>query len=312
MGIIELLPDMEEGVRLDLFLAGKLKDFTRSHIKKLILAGAVRIGGTAVEKPSYLLRQGCAVTVNIPEVAESGIKVLERELEIIYEDDSLAVVNKPAGIAVHPGKGNYDNTLVNILAGKISSLSGIGGIDRPGIVHRLDKETSGVMIIAKSDFAHNALTAAFKEREIKKIYIAVCYGTFKEEKGCVEGYIKRDSRSRTRMEITANKSGKYCFTSFETIGRANGAASVLKVAPETGRTHQIRVSLFAAGHPIVGDKIYKRKDISDKYKSLNFVGRQMLHAYSVGFTHPVKKQRMFFKADPPGDMEWATHGIDLF
>lgn len=296
-------------IRLDLFLKTRLLNNTRAYIQKLILSGNVTVNGLIVKKPAYKLKEGLVLTVKELEIKKTELSPVDYNLEIIYEDDCIAVINKPAGITVHPGKGNYDNTLVNILIGKISNLSGIGGVERPGIVHRLDKDTSGIMLIAKNDFSHNALISSFKNREIKKTYLAICYGLFPQKDGCIEGFIKRDVKNRIRMQIT-KETGKYCLTRFETIRQIKGIATLLKVMPHTGRTHQIRVSLFETGHPIVGDKVYKRKDASGRYKSLNFVKRQMLHAYMLEFFHPKTGEKMALKAEVPGDMLWAFDSGD--
>ena len=296
-------------IRLDLFLKTRLLNNTRAYIQKLILSGNVTVNGLIVKKPAYKLKEGSVLTVKELEIKKTGLSPVDYNLEIIYEDDCIAVINKPAGITVHPGKGNYDNTLVNILIGKISNLSGIGGVERPGIVHRLDKDTSGIMLIAKNDFSHNALISSFKNREIKKTYLAICYGLFPQKDGCIEGFIKRDVKNRIRMQIT-KETGKYCLTRFETIRQIKGIATLLKVMPHTGRTHQIRVSLFEAGHQVVGDKVYKRKDVSGRYKSLNFVKRQMLHAYMLEFFHPKTGEKMALKAEVPGDMLWAFDSGD--
>ncbi len=304
MGIVSFAHTGKD-VRLDIFLTANLPGKTRSFIKKQILGGGVEINGIIVNKPSYALKEGCLITFKEPEIIKSGIEFFDYDIEIVYEDEYIAAINKPAGIAAHPGKGNYNNTLVNILIGKISNLSGIGGVERPGIVHRLDKDTSGIMLIAKNDFSHNALASSFKNREIKKTYLAVTYGNISQKSGCIEGFIKRDSKSRVKMEIDKEEGGKYCVTRFEKVKSIRGAATLLKVMPETGRTHQIRVSLFEEGYPIVGDKLYKRKDISDKYKSLNFVKRQMLHAYMLEFRHPATNKKIVLKAKVPEDMFWA-------
>ena len=296
-------------IRLDLFLKTRLLNNTRAYIQRLILSGNVTVNGLIVKKPAYKLKEGSVLTVKELEIKKTELSPVDYNLEIIYEDDCIAVINKPAGITVHPGKGNYDNTLVNILIGKISNLSGIGGVERPGIVHRLDKDTSGIMLIAKNDLSHNALISSFKNREIKKTYLAICYGLFPQKYGCIEGFIKRDVKNRIRMQIT-KETGKYCLTRFETIRQIKGIATLLKVMPHTGRTHQIRVSLFETGHPIVGDKVYKRKDASDRYKSLNFVKRQMLHAYMLEFFHPKTGEKMALKAEVPGDMLWAFDSGD--
>jgi 23S rRNA pseudouridine1911/1915/1917 synthase len=304
MGIVSFTHTGKD-IRLDLFLTTMLPGKTRSFIKKQILSGGVEINGLAAKKPAYVLKEGNLITFKEPEIIKSGIQAFDYAIEIIYEDDYIAAVNKPAGVPSHPGKGNYGNTLVNILIGKISNLSGIGGVERPGIVHRLDKDTSGIMLIAKNDFAHNALAASFKNREIKKTYFAVTYGIVPQKGGCIEGFIKRSPKSRIKMEMDKKEEGKHCVTRFENVKYIRGAATLLKVMPETGRTHQIRVSLFEYGYPIVGDKLYKRKDIADKYKSLNFVKRQMLHAYMLEFPHPETKEKIILKAKVPDDMLWA-------
>lgn len=304
-----------DNTRLDKFLAGKIREHTRGYIQKLIVKGYVSINGVTVIKPSYKLKSGSMIAVKEMVTEKLEINPLDYDLEIIYEDDSIAVVNKPAGIVVHPGKGNWEGTLVHILAGKISNLSGIGGVERPGIVHRLDKDTSGVMLVAKNDLSHNKIADAFKNREIDKTYIAVCYGIISSNRGCIEGAIKRDSVSRMKMKVTEageTGAGKYCATYFEVIENYRGAATALKVKPLTGRTHQIRASLMETGHPIVGDKVYKRKDLLEKYKSLRFVKRQMLHAYSIRFTHPENDKKMYFKAEIPEDMLWAIDSVESF
>ncbi|HEC25347.1 MAG TPA: RluA family pseudouridine synthase [bacterium] len=305
MGIISFVYT-QDNIRLDLFLKTRLQDNTRSYIKKLILNGNIKVNGQIITKPAFKLKEDCTLAVKELEIIKTGLKTLDADIEIIYEDEYIAAINKPAGISTHPGKGNYDNTLVNILIGKISNLSGIGGVERPGIVHRLDKDTSGIMLIAKNDFSHNALMSYFKNKEIKKTYLAVCYGHILQKTGRIEGFIKRDPRNRLKMEIT-KETGKYCITDFEILKDIRGGvAELLKVMPQTGRTHQIRVSLFEAGNPIVGDKTYKRKDMLNRYRSLNFVKRQMLHAYMLEFIHPKTKEKMIFKAKIPEDMVWAT------
>ena len=309
MGIVSFIY-YGQAVRLDVFLSAKFSDKTRTFIKKQILSGAVKVNGEAVKKPAYLLKDGNPVVFEEPDPVKPGIKIFDRDIEIIYEDEYIAAVNKPAGISSHPGKGNYDNTLVNILIGKISDLSGIGGVERPGIVHRLDKDTSGIMLIAKNDFAHNALAESFKNREIKKTYFAAVYGNITQKSGCIEGFIKRDAKSRVKMAMYKKETGKYCLTRFENIKHIRGAATLLKVLPETGRTHQIRVSLFETGYPIVGDKLYKRKDIENRFKSLSFVKRQMLHAYMLEFPHPANKEKTVLKAKFPDDMLWLTDDYD--
>lgn len=308
MGIVSFICTTNN-IRLDLFLKTRMADNTRTYIQRLISSGNVKVNGITVKKPAYKLKEHSSLTVSELEIKKTGLHYFEHELEIIYEDDCIAVINKPAGIVVHPGKGNYDNTLVNILIGKISDLSGIGGVERPGIVHRLDKDTSGIMLIAKNNFSHNALISGFKNREIKKTYLAVCYGLLQQKDECIEGFIKRDEKNRIKMQIT-KETGKYCLTRLKTIKQIGCIATLLKVMPHTGRTHQIRISLFQTGHPIVGDKVYKRKDLIDRYKSLKFVKRQMLHAHILEFLHPKTKEKMILNAKVPDDMLWALNVND--
>ncbi len=295
-----------EKIRLDIFLKNNLNNFTRSFIKKLIEAGNVSVNNLIIKKPSLIIKAGTLISIEEPEIKKDTLKSFDFPIDIIYEDHMIAVINKPAGISVHPSKGEYEKTLVNALVGKISNLSGIGGIERPGIVHRLDKDTSGIMLIAKNDESHNALAMQFKNRIIKKTYIAFVYGVFQERTGNIEGFIERDPKNKIKMKLSKTK-GKHSATSFKTVKTIDGIISLLEINPLTGRTHQIRVSMLEAGHPILGDKVYKKTEIRNKneFKKFKFIDRQMLHAYKISFLHPKTGEIMIFIAKPPQDMLWG-------
>ena len=301
----------DEKIRLDIALTNNLNNFTRSFIKKLIEAGNVSVNNLIIRKPSLLIRTGALVSVEEPEIREDTLKPFDFPVDIIYEDNMLAVINKPAGISVHPSRGEREKTLVNALVGKISDLSGIGGVERPGIVHRLDKDTSGIMLIAKNDKSHNALAAQFKNRIIKKTYITFVYGVFKEAAGKIEGYIERDPKNKIKMKLSQTN-GKHSLTSFRTIKTVDGVISLLEITPLTGRTHQIRVSMLETGHPILGDKIYKKIEFKNKneFKRFSFVNRQMLHAYKISFIHPETGRLMTFTAGAPQDMLWGLQDTE--
>ncbi len=302
------LPD----TRLDIFLTKNIAGSSRSFIKKLIRDGKVSVNGSIINKPSYQVRCGSLISADEPYIKKGELKPYDFHIDILFEDEWVALIYKPAGISVHPSKGEYEKTLVNALVGKIPNLSGIGGVERPGIVHRLDKNTSGIMLIAKNDFSHNELTRQFKEREIKKTYIAVVYGILSEKNGKIEGFIERDAKNKIKMRLSKH-SGKYSVTGFRTIKTINDTATLLEITPLTGRTHQIRVSMSEAGHAIVGDKIYKASNIfgGSKLERLNFVKRQMLHAYSITFYHPQTKEQLTFTANVPEDMLWAVQDTEF-
>ncbi len=291
-GLIEVKKE-DVGKRLDKYLAEYL-GLSRERIKDLIQQKHIKVNDTQ-KKASYILHEKDLISFYIPPPKKMEILPQEGDIQIIYEDKYLAIINKPAGISVHPSPGVYENTLVNILLSKFKDLSGIGGIERPGIVHRLDKDTSGVMIIAKEEKAHLALSLAFKQREIKKTYLAVVWGNLKENKGKIDAPIGRDLIHRKKMKVTLNNA-RGAITYFEVIKRFDGFTYV-KAFPKTGRTHQIRVHFSYIGHPLVGDKTYTKKRGEFPIK------RHALHAYSIKFTHPITKETLEFKAEPPEDFE---------
>lgn len=269
--LIEVETDSLE--RIDVYLS-KILDETRTRIQDLIKSENILVNDKKT-KASYKVSQGDKITVDIPELKEVDIKPQDINIDIVYEDEYLAIINKYAGMVVHPSKGHEENTLVNAVMYKIKDLSGINGDLRPGIVHRLDKNTSGLIIIAKDDKTHFKLTEMFKNKEIKKIYYAIVKGNIKKKTGRIETMIGRNPNDRKKMAVVDN--GKIAITNYEVIDN-NENFSLVKVGLETGRTHQIRVHLSHFFFPILGDDVYGRKDEYD---------RQMLHAYYLEFIHPI-------------------------
>ncbi|MDK2806311.1 MAG: rRNA synthase [Thermoanaerobacterium sp.] len=274
--------------RIDSFLASEL-DYTRSYLKKLILDGLVKVNGSSI-KPNYKLKEGDSVDVNIPEAEEIDLMPENIPLDIIYEDDDIIVINKPQGMVVHPAPGNYSGTLVNALLYHCKNLSGINGELRPGIVHRLDKDTSGVMVVAKNDKAHLDLSNQIKERTILKKYIAIVEGVIKDDEGSIEAPIGRDHVERKKMAVTED--GRYALTLYKVLERYKNN-SLIEATIKTGRTHQIRVHMSYIGHPIVGDEVYGYKK-----QRFNLLG-QALHSKLLGLVHPSKKIYMEFEAPIP-------------
>ncbi|WKV08934.1 RluA family pseudouridine synthase [Thermoanaerobacterium sp. CMT5567-10] len=275
-------------MRIDSFLASEL-DYTRSYLKKLILNGLVKVNGSSI-KPNYKLKEGDSVDVNIPEAEKIDLMPENIPLDIIYEDDDIIVINKPQGMVVHPAPGNYSGTLVNALLYHCKNLSGINGELRPGIVHRLDKDTSGVMVVAKNDKAHLDLSNQIKERTILKKYIAIVEGVIKDDEGSIEVPIGRDHAERKKMAVTED--GRYALTLYKVLERYKNN-SLIEATIKTGRTHQIRVHMSYIGHPIVGDEVYGYKK-----QRFNLLG-QALHSKLLGLVHPSKKIYMEFEAPIP-------------
>lgn len=285
--------ESECGVRLDKYLAKENADLSRSYIKNLIEENNVSINNSSV-KASYKIRKNDIIKLIIPETRESSIEAVEMDLKIIYEDKDLIVVNKKADLVVHPVPGNWNNTLVNGLLAYTEELSGINGIKRPGIVHRLDKDTSGAIVVAKNDQSHRKLVQQFKNRETKKIYHAIVKGNLSHEKGVVDAPIGRNPKERKKMAVTKENSKK-AVSEFKVL-ESYPAHTYLELKLLTGRTHQIRVHMSYLGHPILGDDKYGKRRSKDYG-----VKRQMLHAYILGFKHPISEKWMEFKADLPED-----------
>ncbi len=290
---------LDIGDRFDKHLARRLSDMSRSRLQDLIKDGHATLNGKAV-KAGATLRAGDFVCVTVPEVAEVEIKAQDIPLTILYEDTDIVVLDKASGLVVHPAEGNPDGTLVNALLHHIDDLSGIGGEMRPGIVHRLDKDTSGCMVVAKNDIAHRRLTEAFSERRISKIYLAAVNGVPKEEGGRIQNFIGRHPVDRKRMSILLDGAGKEAVTEWKRLATDQGCA-LIQCRLLTGRTHQIRVHMRETLQcPILGDPIY-----AQPAKQRVRVPRLMLHAWKLAFNHPIHDQPLSFEAKlPPEFVPW--------
>jgi 23S rRNA pseudouridine1911/1915/1917 synthase len=290
MQIIEIISD-EENKRIDLFLTGKLQNYSRTYIKKLIDEQLVSVSDKPV-KVNYKLKAGEKIVVRIPDAKILDIEPENIDISVMYEDDDIIVVNKAKGMVVHPAAGNYTGTLVNALMyHNKGSLSDINGIIRQGIVHRIDKDTSGVLVIAKNNKAHEKLSEVFKTHDIKRVYMAVVDGIISEETGRIEAPIGRHTVDRKKMSINVNH-GRKATTHFRVIERFRDA-TFIKVTLETGRTHQIRVHMAYINHPVIGDEVYGKKR-----KDLEFRG-QVLHAKLLGFKHPTTSEYVEFESPLP-------------
>lgn len=295
--LFKFLPDSKDAhQRLDVYLSRKDLGLSRSRIQKLISSGEVKVNGSVV-KPGYKIRAGERIEVTIPGLEPLRVKPEKIPLDVLYEDKDLMVINKPKGLVVHPGAGRSSGTLVNALLHYGKDLSGIGGTLRPGIVHRLDKDTSGVLVIARNDFTHLALSAQFKKRRVKKEYIALVKGKVLKGQGKIEVAIGRHPVKRKKMAVGA-KRVRRAVTNYRVLERFENS-TLLEVTPETGRTHQIRVHLAHIGHPVVGDAKYGGKP---RTVIVNLKG-QLLHARKLGFVHPGTKEYMEFTAPLPEEME---------
>ncbi len=293
----------EAGDRLDTILAARRPDLSRTLFLRIIKEGLVLLDGSVV-KPSHAVRPGEEVTCTIPAPEPTDIVAESIPLDILYEDQDLLVINKPPGLVVHPSPGHARHTLVNALLFHSKSLSGMAGEERPGIVHRLDKDTSGVMMAAKSDRAHRALTDQFATRTVKKLYLALAVGDMGGEKGVIDLPIGRHPQDRKRM-ATLSSGGRSAQTLW-TVKERFGCATLLSVRIKTGRTHQIRVHLSALSHPVAGDSIYGRPGAQVRLitpKGHEFpVPRQMLHSWKLSFTHPLTNEPLSFEAPLHPDM----------
>ena len=282
---------MQPGERLDVFLSGQIEDLTRSRIQKLISEGSITVNGLSA-KANTKLKSGDRVEVEIPEPKETEIVAEEIPLDIVYEDEHMLVVNKAQGMVVHPAAGNYSGTLVNALMAYCGdTLSGINGEIRPGILHRIDKDTSGLLLVAKNDTAHTGLSQQIKEHSLTREYIALVYGNIKTDGGTIDAPIGRDEKDRKKMTIT-EKNSKNAVTHFFVEERFD-KYTLVRCRLETGRTHQIRVHMSKNGHPIVGDPVYGRK--KEEFK----LNGQLLHAFKVGYIHPVSGEYMEFTRELP-------------
>src|SRR4030095_5540765 len=290
----------DRGLRLDIFLARHLVQFTRSHIQTLNRTGAVRVGNRQ-EKSGYRLRGDEVVEVDLESSGGPRLEPQDIAFEIVYEDDDLAVIEKPAGLVVHPGAGTRQSTLVHGLMFKFHSLSGAGGESRPGIVHRIDKWTSGLLIVAKNDWTHARLSRAFQARAVEKTYVALVHGRMREPSGDIALNIGRHSTVRTRMSVQHGR-GRAALSSYRRLKELRDF-SLLEVKIKTGRTHQIRVHLAAIGHPVVGDDVYGERRYAAFAKKFGKPGRYFLHAAALKFTHPRTGEVLHFQSSLPEELD---------
>lgn len=282
----------DQQMRLDKYLAEQFPEQTRSYLQKLIKEGGVLVNGRSV-KTGYQLSCGDEVCVNIPEPKELDVEPQKMELDIVYEDEDVILINKPKGMVVHPAPGHTKDTLVNgLLYHCQGNLSGINGVARPGIVHRIDRDTTGILIVCKNDMAHNSIAAQLKEHSITRRYRALVHGNIKEDKGTVEGPIGRHPVDRKKMAIN-ERNGKPAVTHYQVLKRF-GNYTYIECVLETGRTHQIRVHMASIGHPLVGDEVYGPAKCPFKLEG------QCLHAMVLGFVHPRTGEYMEYSAELPG------------
>ena len=283
--------------RLDLYLAGLEVGLTRSRLRRLIAEGQVTVNGIAV-KPAHKVRSGDRVRLLVPPPRPVGIVAQNMPVTVVYQDEELVVIDKPAGLAVHPGPGHPDRTLVNALLALCPDIKGVGGELRPGIVHRLDKDTSGLMVAAKTDRAHHDLSAQIKDRTVTKGYLALAEGVPQQPEGLVDGPVGRHPRNRTRMAVVAG--GRESRTRYKTLEKFKEAC-LLELYLETGRTHQIRVHMAYLGHPLIGDSVYGKRHPT--------LERHFLHAYHLSFRHPVSGEVVDLRSELPPEL---TEVLDIF
>jgi 23S rRNA pseudouridine1911/1915/1917 synthase len=286
--------------RIDVFLTEKIPEHSRSYIQKLIKDGLVLVNGEKV-KPNFKVKPGCVIDVTIPPPQEISLQPEPMELDIVYEDDDIVVVNKPQGMVVHPAPGNYSGTLVNALLYSCDELSGIGGVIRPGIVHRLDKDTSGLLVVAKNDAAHRSLAQQIRDRTLKRVYWCIVEKNIKEDKGVINAPIGRHPTNRKKMAVVNLPTAKPAITHFKVLERF-GEYTLVEARLETGRTHQIRVHMAYIGHPVVGDSVY-----GSRKQKFNLKG-QVLHAKKLGLIHPSTGEYMEFEAPLP---EYFENLLDI-
>ncbi len=307
-----------------MFLSKKIEQISRNRIIKLIKEKKILFDKKLIDSQSYLIKDTGLIEINIPKPKEYFLKPLKMKLDVLYEDKNLILINKEAGIVVHPGAGNYENTLVNgLLHHCKSSLSGIGGVLRPGIVHRIDKMTSGILIVAKDDFTHFELSNQFKNRTIKRKYICITMNSLPKNEGEMNKNIKRSKINRKKMTVCKSNEGKKAITNYSLLKKFNVTKDLnfnfYECKLKTGRTHQIRVHFSYMKAPILGDSIYNRnksfKNIPEKIETIirsHFITpkRQALHAKSIGFFHPIKKKEMNFESDLPNEFEYLLDCLE--
>jgi 23S rRNA pseudouridine1911/1915/1917 synthase len=301
----------EQPKRLDVFLVNREPDLSRSALQRLIQQGRIRLNN-AVVKPSQKIKPGDKITIEVPRPEPLELKGEAIPLDVLLEDEHLLVLNKPAGLVVHPAPGHWSGTLVNALLHHFETsggtMSAIGGKERPGLVHRLDKDTSGVMVIARSDEAHRALAAQFKQHTITRVYEALVWGVPKQGRGFIELAIGRDSKERKKFSARTARP-KESRTEYHVEKRFGKVASKVRLYPKTGRTHQLRVHLSSIGHPILGDPTYGSRKVC-RIDDIE-IPRVMLHACTLGFTHPVTGGRNDFTVPCPPDMALVEERLEL-
>lgn len=306
---IELVvEESEAGTRLDALLAQRLPEYSRSYLRKVIADDAVAVDG-AIVKASTRLRPGQGIALELPELAVEGPQPEEMPLAILFEDDALVVLNKPPGVVVHPSKGHWSGTLASGLQFHFDQLSSVGGPTRPGIVHRLDRDTSGVIIVAKTDQAHLKLSEQFAARTVEKKYAAIVVGRFDRERDWIDQPIGRHKQHREKMSIVREEAGGRASKTFYEVAEQFRRFALLRVHPKTGRTHQIRVHLASIGNPVLCDRLYSNRDsitrgeLEDSDSADLLLERQALHARAIKFAHPVSGQPLEFEAPLPDDMQ---------
>ena len=303
------MAESDQGSRLDQFLAGAT-EFSRARLVRWLKAGQVLVNERS-RPASYRVRAGDRVSLAVPRPEPSGLEPEALPLDILYEDDDLVVVNKPPGLVVHPAPGHRRGTLLNALVHHCPDLAAVGDLNRPGLVHRLDKDTSGVLAAAKTGQAHAALVRQFQAREVKKVYLALVWGRFAREQGEIDQEVGRHPSARQKMSVHARR-GKPALTYWQVLAEYPGPVTLLELFPKTGRTHQLRVHLAALGHPVVGDATYgggaARLKGSPVLKGLRpLVTRQLLHARSLKFVHPRTGEPVVGEAPMPGDFQTVVH-----
>ncbi len=308
----------ERGERIDRVLAARLPAISRSRFKTLIEAGWLSADGATIDEPSTRVKPGQTFAIIVPETTPARPEAQAIALDILHEDPHIVVLNKSAGMVVHPAPGNPDRTLVNALIAHCGAdFTGIGGVRRPGIVHRLDKDTSGLMVVAKTEAAHRELSRGFASREIERCYQAVVWGVPEPRVGEIRGSIGRNPRNRKKMAVL-NRGGKAAATRYRVLRDfAGGLASLVECRLLSGRTHQIRVHMSAKGHPLLGDPLYGRagearlRGLSEAARAaLQDLGRQALHARTLGFRHPAGSESLRFESDLPPDMKRLTASLE--
>ena len=305
-----IISDKHQDKRLDRALTDIILTFSRSRIKSLIEAGNVSTNQRKITNPACRVKQGQVFDLLVPDLTQAEPEPENIDLVVVYEDNDLIVIDKPAGLVVHPAPGNNNGTLVNALLFHCeSSLSGIGGVKRPGIVHRIDKDTSGLLVVAKNDHSHNKLAMQFSKHSVDRSYSAIVWGIPRPKNGKIENCIGRSPKNRKKMTVLSS-GGKHSLTNYTVTEYFGSSAALVECKLNTGRTHQIRVHMSYIGHPLIGDPVYgggitasRRKSVSEETTTrLNSFTRQALHAKSLGFFHPATGEKLSFKSLIPDDM----------